>query len=344
MQGCMIKEQTGPEPGPRGFTRELPVPWQQVYGTKDGLLARFEALLAQGFIACAARLPERAFQWMVGGLARVGKAIDKRHTQAARSFLTTALGEMPKAELEGRVLEAYRHFLRVIVEPRRFALRVPDEEILDHYDVVGDALRKEPNGEGCLVISAHIGHWEGALSTMPCLGFSPCYAIIKPPKNRPLSILSQREREARGVNVLGRRGAMTDANTVIKAGGTVVMLLDQRARKRPLIAPFFGRPARCDRSVGVLVRRLRVPVVLCCCTLTDVPQRYRFEVYEHIRPEDLKGWNALAIVKRINAAYERMIRDYPEQYFWLHDRYKDTPLEFEPEAAPDSEPSSMESP
>ena len=107
------------------------------------------------------------------------------------------------------------------------------------------------------------------------------------------------------------------------------------------MAPFFGRPARCDRSVGVLVKRLRVPVILCACTLTDVPQRYRFEVYEHILPEELKGWDALAIVKRINAAYERMIRDYPEQYFWLHDRYKDTPLEFEQaEGAADPAPSS----
>lgn len=335
----MVKEQTGPEPGPEGFVREMPVPWQQVYGTKDGFLARLETRLAQGFIEVAARLPERPFQWLVGGLARVAKRVDRRHTQAARSFLCSALGELPPAELERRVLEAYRHFLRVIVEPRRFALRVPDERILEHYELVQpELLRKQPGSGGCLVVSAHIGHWEGALSTMPWLGFSPCYAVIKPPKNRPLSILSQKEREARGINVLGRRGAMTDVTKVIKAGGSVVMLLDQRARKRPVIAPFFGRPARCDRSVGVLVKRLRVPVVLCACTLTDVPQRYRFEVYEYIQPEELKGMDALDIVKRINAAYERMIRDYPEQYFWLHDRYKDTPLEF-PDASPSEAPS-----
>ena len=191
----MVKEQTGPEPGPRGFTRELPVPWQQVYGTKDGWLAHLETRLAQGFIEFAARLPERPFQLLVGGMARLGKLIDKRHTQAARSFISTALGELPKPELERRVLEAYRHFRRVIVEPRRFALRDPDEKILEYYDLVQpELLRKEPGSPGCLVISAHIGHWEGALSTMPWLGFSPCYAVIKPPKNRPLSILSQRER------------------------------------------------------------------------------------------------------------------------------------------------------
>jgi KDO2-lipid IV(A) lauroyltransferase len=335
----MVKQQTGPEPGPEGFVREMPVPWQRVYGKRTGWAAQVEAHLAQAALELAARLPERPFQWLVGALARLGKRIDKRHTQAAREFITTALGEMPKAELEGRVLEAYRHFVRVVVEPRRFALRVPTDKILEHYDVIQpEILKKEPGSPGCLLISAHLGHWEGALSTMPALGFSPCYAVIKPPKNRPLSILSQRERESRGINVLRRRGAITDVNTVIKAGGSVVMLLDQRANKRPLMAPFFGRLARCDRSVGVLVKRLRVPVIICACTLTDVPQRYRFEVYEHIQPSDLKGQSALDIVNRINAAYERMILDYPEQYFWLHDRYKSTPQEFAPES-PEPEPS-----
>ena len=126
-----------------------------------------------------------------------------------------------------------------------------------------------------MLVTGHIGDWEAGVGALPWLGVSPVYAIAKPPRNRPLSILVQREREKRGVRLLPRKGAMRDAPKVLRAGGAIGMLLDQRARQRPILAPFFGRPARCDRTAGVLLKRLRAPVLICACYRAEEPLRYR---------------------------------------------------------------------
>jgi lauroyl/myristoyl acyltransferase len=132
----------------------------------------------------------------------------------------------------------------------------------------------------------------------------------------------QHSREARGLRVLPRRGAMQHAPTIIKAGGTLAMLLDQRARTRPVFAPFFGRLARCDRSAGVLLRRLRAPAVIGACYM-EGPWRWRVHFHDVLHPRDLAGKSPEEIATTINTVLERLIRAAPEQYFWLHDRYRE---------------------
>jgi KDO2-lipid IV(A) lauroyltransferase len=317
----------GPAPAPRGLSTEWPVEWQPVWGKNDSLFSRFMARAVDALFDLAARLPEGLLNGIIGVLARLGRRIDRRHSDAARAFLTQALGDMPRAEREARVLQAYRHFFRVVVEQRRFVRCVPPEGTLERFtfEMTDDARRVFESGEGCVLLTGHIGNWEAAIAAAPWVGLDPVYAVAKPPNNRLLSIMAQRERESRGIRLLPRRGAMRDAPKVIRAGGAIGMLLDQRARKRPVLAPLFGRPARCDRSAGVLMKRLGCPVLVSATTLTDRPLHYRVEFYDCLWPEELAGADPAAIAARINAAYERMIRAHPDQYFWLHDRYKDTP-------------------
>lgn len=119
---------------------------------------------------------------------------------------------------------------------------------------------------------------------------------------------------------------MQRAPTILRAGGAIGLVLDQRARGRALLAPFLGRPARCDRSAGVLMKRFRVPAVICACTQAEQPLKYRIDFYDVVWPEEIQRADLVSITTRINRAFERMILDHPDQYLWLHDRYKATPL------------------
>ena len=275
---------------------------------------------------------------MIGALARVAPHVDARHAKAARAFLRQALGELPPAELEQRVVQAYRHFLRVLVEPMRFLRRVPAERIREHYDIRWtDAARAAAEGsDGCILVTGHVGNWEAAIAIAPWIGFDPVYAVARPPKNRLLSIAAQEDRERRGIRVLPRRGGMKDAAKVLEAGGSIGMVLDQRARRRPVLAPFFGRPARCDRSAGVLIKRLGAPAVVSACYLTEEPLHYRVEFLDCLSPEELATSDPVEIATRINQAFERMYLAHPEQVFWLHDRFKDTPEAFPADEGPES--------
>lgn len=304
-----------------------PVPWEPVEGKKDGLGARLEYLAMRAVMGTLGRLPDRAREAAFGGLARVAPHLDRRHADAARRFLDQALGPLAPEDRERRVRQAYRHFFRVLIDSWRIERELPYERTPEHFEVEldDDARRLFTSERGCVVVTGHLGNWEASTAVMPWLGLQPAYVIGKPVKNRYVSQAIQRMRESRHVRLLPRRGAMKSAAAIVQAGGALGMVLDQRARQRPVLAPFFGRPARCDRSAGVLLRRLNVPVGVFACVYTEGSLRFRLVTSEVLWPEDLAGASPAEVAARVNRALERLIRAHPDQYFWLHDRYRDTP-------------------
>jgi KDO2-lipid IV(A) lauroyltransferase len=310
---------------PPGLRSDWPAPRRAVLGTRGGILAQLECAVARAALSLLSLLPLWLRAPLVGALARAAKAIDRRRSEAARVFLRQALGaDMGVRELEGRVLQAWRHLLHVTLDAEALHRHVPLDRIREHLEVemCEDARRILESRRGCIVATAHVGDWETGAAAMPWIGFDPFYVVSKPPKNRPLSVHAQRLREQRGVRLLPRRGAMKDAAAVIRGGGALALMLDQRARKRPVMAPFFGRRARCDRSAAVLLKRLRAPVVFVACYRAARPWRWRIEIPKVFRPEDLEGRSVEAITEQVNRELERLILAAPEQYFWLHDRYR----------------------
>jgi lauroyl/myristoyl acyltransferase len=91
------------------------------------------------------------------------------------------------------------------------------------------------------------------------------------------------------------------------------------------VVPFFGRLAACDRSAGVLARRVKAPLVFAACYRQEGPRPYRLVFSRVVLPEDLDGLDASQVMGLVNRETERLILACPEQYFWLHDRYKGLP-------------------
>ena len=304
------------------------IPRQVVEGTDDSFTAHLTYWAAWLGLQILGRLPTRLRDAIVGGLARVAKRLDKRHSAAARRFLTAAYGDLPPAELERRVLQAYRYFLGLIIEGAHFnrvVLGGPDVAAHFEYDTSEEAEEVFATGQGLLAVTIHQGDWEAGAAGLIARYGVELYVVGKPPKNKPMSIALQEQREERGCHTLPRRGAMKFAPQIIEAGGVLAMVLDQRAAARPALAPFFGRPARSDRSAGVLIRRLRVPLVVFGFAKGEQPWTYRITTPAVFQPKDLAGLNPEQIAGKLNAVFERMILANPEQYFWLHDRFKDTP-------------------
>ncbi|MBK7875920.1 MAG: hypothetical protein IPJ77_09230 [Planctomycetes bacterium] len=309
---------------PRGLRSDWPAPRVGVYGRRGGALAAFEAALVTGAIGGVSRLPFPVQTVVVNALARLANTVDRRHTDSARAYVRQALGETDAAKVDALVLASWRHLLRVTLDSTAFARAVPPERVLEHVDVElsDDVKRVIAAKKGCLLAGAHVGDWEVCSMVLPWVGFDPLYVVSRPPKNRPLSVRFQAVREARGVRLLPRRGAMQHAGAVVRAGGAFAMLLDQRARSRPVIADFFGRPARCDRGAGVLLKRLHAPIVFAACLRAEGRFRWRFVADKVVWPDEAKALSVEELVLVVNRELERMIRATPEQYFWLHDRYR----------------------
>jgi KDO2-lipid IV(A) lauroyltransferase len=111
-------------------------------------------------------------------------------------------------------------------------------------------------------------------------------------------------------------------------------VIDQRTSGRALLVPFFGRLARCERAPAVLLKRHRVPIVLASCLQARAPLHYQLRFGEVLQPDEWGRAEVEEIVLRVNQGFERMIRAAPEQYIWIHDRYRDTPRALGPGAEP----------
>jgi KDO2-lipid IV(A) lauroyltransferase len=309
-----------------------PVPWQPVWGESNGLGSHLGSLCVRAALWSTARLPAALLGVLVGALAELGARFGRKRTRAAREFVEQALGPLAAAERERLVRCGWRQLLWVTLDGARLA-RVPRAELgaRFHVEISAEARRALEARRGCLLVTGHLGDWEAAFAVLPTLGVHPVYGVAKPPKNRPLSRALQASRERWGVRVLSRKGAMEAAPKVLAAGGTLGLVVDQRTSGRALLVPFFGRLARCERAPAVLLKRQRVPLVFLACRRAP-GLTYELELGDVLFPEEWARRPVEEIVLRVNQGLERLIRAHPEQYVWIHERYRDTPRVQDPRA------------
>jgi len=308
---------------PSGFRPPVDLPFEKKV-RRRGAWLEFQALRATQ--PALGVLPEALLRPTLGGLARFARLVDRRHAESARDFVRTAFPEASDREVEARVLAAYRHLARVAVESERLP-GVIGTRLADHYEVEAcDGLEELVAArEGVIVLTAHVGFWEGVGLPFHALGYPHGVAVGKPPNNMYLARWIQRRREEQGAVLLPREGAIQGVTAAVRSGGAAILLLDQRPRQRPITVPFFGRPAACDRSAGVLVRRVGAPLLVVGCYLTDVPGRYRLVFQRVVRPAEVEGASSEEVMALVNRETEALVRRAPEQYFWLHDRYRGMP-------------------
>jgi KDO2-lipid IV(A) lauroyltransferase len=308
--------------------RPWPIPWEEVSGKRGGALAWVEYLLLRGAVGAFSHLPRIGRDALAHGLALLTRRFARERSQIARAFITQAMGPgIAPARREELVLAAWQHLFTLTLEDARFNSVVRGPRMLDHFEVEMcepvRALLAERRGGIC--ITPHVGHWEALPAIGNRLGFAPVYVVSRPPQNRPLSRWAQRMREERGYRLIHRHGAVQSITRIVGARGYVGLMLDQRAHGKTVLAPFFGRLARCERSVAVLLRRLRVPVFSGACYRTSEPFRYRVVFPRLFEPSEFEHASPEEIATLVNQELERLILAHPEQYFWLHERYRKAP-------------------
>ena len=289
-------------------------------------------------------LPGPIRNGIVSSVAATGRTLDKRHTAAAYRFVRAALPGATDDEVHDIVRAGWRHLMRVALVSEGLGRRVIGRPFGDHYTATmcDEAHEILEAGTGAFLITAHCGYWEAACPGVVTLGLQPAYAVGKAPRNDFVAAHIQRTREAQGMRLISRKGAMAAVPKAVREGAYVGMLLDHRPRQKPVYAPFFGRPAGCDRSAGVLLRRVKAPLVFYACygaQGTDPMKDWRFDLRfpAVIQPEELKGLDPVAIATRVNAELEKLILHRPREVFWLHDRFKGAPDPVDEAVGPDAE-------
>ncbi len=265
-------------------------------------------------------------------LGWLGYHIDRRHRRVALDNLRQAFpGRYTEAELEALVRQTYRHFCRVLVEILHLPRLVHKSQISRYAELADDeptraAIDWMLAGRSAILVTGHFGNWEMAGYILGLLGFQ-VHAIARPIDNPFVDAYLRRFRESTGQRVLAKKGEYDEIQTVLARGGVLGTLGDQDAGQRGLFVDFFGRPASTHKAIALLALEYRVPLIVAGAARVAEPLYYRTSVEEVIWPHeyDGRGDAVRAVTQRFTAALERLVRRYPEQYFWLHRRWKHQP-------------------
>ncbi|MFL5340103.1 MAG: lysophospholipid acyltransferase family protein [Gemmataceae bacterium] len=273
-------------------------------------------------------LTDRAAVGVGRGLGWLVYVLDRRHRRVADDNLRHAFPHLDGPRRDRLVRTVFRHFATLLIDLARLPRKLHRSNAADHGDMSAcrELFAAIAGGRGTLLVSGHLGNWECAGYGLGLLGHRT-HAVARPLDNPYLDRLLRRFRENTGQRVLNKNGDAMLMAQILTGGGTLATLADQDAGPGGLFVEFFGRPASVHKGIAVMALKFDAQIFVAGLVKTGEPLRYRLEVEEVIDPRDYAGQlNAIkAITQRYTAALERLIRRHPEQYFWLHRRWKSRP-------------------
>jgi KDO2-lipid IV(A) lauroyltransferase len=180
--------------------------------------------------------------------------------------------------------------------------------------------------------TGHLGAWElevGLLNILFGTG-RPKQVVVRLPRDRALGRLIMHLRTQPGVEIVPHRDAAPKALGCLRQNGVTAFLVDHNCRRNEaLFLPFLGREAAVNMGPALLAVRSRAMV--WPVFLTREPEgRYRSHVLSPLDTRELSGSTRDRVRKTAEfytRAVETMVRRYPEQWFWMHNRWKTRPQE-----------------
>lgn len=295
------------------------------------LLDALEAVLLHGLFVLARIIPVGAASGLGGWIARaIGPLLPVSRT--GRRNLRHAFPEKSDAELEAILKGVWDNLGRTVAEyphlQRLWDYDPADPKADARIQVAGvdQFVSLRDDGKPALIFSAHLGNWE--LLPLAASRYDlPLAVLFRPPNNPRSAALVRRIRaEAHGKEggllPSGVEGALA-AVQLLEQGVHLGMLVDQRFR-RGVLVPFFGRPAQTATVLAKLARRFDCPVHGARVERLG-GARFRLSVTPALdipRSDDAAA-DIAETMRRVTDMIEGWIRERPEQWLWLHRRWKD---------------------
>ncbi|MFO7932249.1 MAG: lysophospholipid acyltransferase family protein [Desulfosalsimonas sp.] len=288
--------------------------------------AVFYKIIAWGFFLLG-MVPRKTADRLAGVLGRIWFAADRRHRDVAIENLTRAFGcEMTQAQIRALARRIFCSLMKIVFETG-WAMHIKKSDIRRHFRFTGmqnlHAAMQEK--KGVLVLTAHLGNWELLITAAGKLGL-PISAIYRPLEFEPLDRFFTQLRSSSGASLFPKKMAMRKVLRSLAENKLVGILLDQNTgASKGVFADFFGEPAGTNKGMALLARATGTPVV----PMFLVRENGFFRVICGPRLPNIKTRDKTKDIEAATILYNRviedMIRRYPEQWFWVHRRWKSRP-------------------
>lgn len=270
--------------------------------------------------------PDRAADFTARIMRTVGPWLSEHHT--GRANLARAYPEKSAAEIErilrdvwdnlGRVAAEYAHLDRLwdykLGQPSR--IEIPQSSI-DRFQQLRDA------GKPALMFAAHLGNWELPAVAAAAHGLHAAILYRRPNIGEVADAVNAIRAVSMGTLVSSDSNATFKLAIALERGTHVGMLVDQRfSRARGAAVTFFGQQCKANPLLAKLARQYECPIH--GTRVIRLPgKRFRIELTEAVPPaRDAAGRiDVAATMQIITSMIEGWIREYPEQWLWLHRRW-----------------------
>lgn len=284
-------------------------------------------LLVVGFMRLLRLLPRRLAIALMRALGRLGFALARGPRQRTITHLAMVYGqEKNPTEIKNLARRVFIHFATAAADLVRMPVILKQDinqlataSGLEHLD------RAFAEGRGLLMITCHFGNWEILGAWLARNGYRMSVVgttLFDPRLDR---ILVETRNQAGYTNIARGKGTREIIRT-LKKGEAVGMLIDQDTKADGVFVNFFGRPTYTPTGPAVLARRLDLPIIPIFAYLKD---DFTYQI-ECLPPLELTKSDNEADDIRVNTqkcsdTYEAMIRRFPEQWVWMHKRWKTRP-------------------
>jgi len=274
-------------------------------------------------------LPWRINYWLANRLGELSYILLAKRRKLTIDNLTLAFKDhYNKKEIKRMAVNTFRNFAKSIIEfislPKINKTNVDNFITIKGLENLDEAKKK---GKGVVMLSGHLGNWELMGKALTLKGYS-LNVMVRRQKNLLVERLIENQRRESKFKTLSHTIAPKEFLKLLKNNEIVCMIADQDGGENGVFIDFFGRLASTVPSPVVFTMRSGASLI----PLFDIRQKNNHHVviieapYQLIRTSNIKK-DIIDNTQALSKKLESYIRQYPDQWFWLHNRWATTPKE-----------------
>ncbi|MDD5556500.1 MAG: lysophospholipid acyltransferase family protein [bacterium] len=275
------------------------------------------------FCGLVRRLPGWCVWRLARGAALAAYLLDGRHRRRAVSNLDIAFGDtLRPAEKRAIARGSFASLFLTIAELIRIPLvadRITDTVGMITSGTIRHARRR---GRGVIFLISHFGNWEIMAHRCVAEGF-PLASVARPLKNPLIDAEIRRIRTLNGARTLEKKWVAREIIETLSRNGCVAILMDQYAGREAPFVPFFGRPVSTTPAAALLALKTGAALIPVF-NERRAPGRHRMHVCDPIpvSPTGDRRRDVAGICARYNRLLEEWVRRHPDQWLWMHRRWR----------------------
>ena len=266
------------------------------------------------------RRQTRRFAVLIGDFMR--RVLGIRRSLVYRNLSLTFPEKSPE-DIRRIATAVYRNVASSLLEVLRLPLIRDREDAAALIDIDGEAFFQwyRARKTGAVFVSAHYGNWE-LMAMASGLMVEPITIVVKRLRNRAIDRMMNEYRTMRGNRIIYHSKALREGLRLIGEGGFLTILADQSDHDAANYGEFLGRRATMFHGPAFFALKAKVPLFFVICA-SNGDGRYTIKIRE-VDTADLSfSKEAIAtLAARYTRLLEDQIRRSPEEWFWLHDRWK----------------------